>query len=367
MLTPTEKDAFLKRLSARKILPNQLTIKQSKKKSIKPQLQSLLFKDPELKYLGQKAFISYIRSIYVQKDKDVFKFDELPTEEFATSLGLPGAPKIKIRGMSTINRAKELKNAPRQLLSLKKANEDGDIVKDNSKQVRTKIDKMFERKNQTVLSEHYLNVTKSQANEDEDEDFITVKRKDHELVEDELPALTLPSSRRAQKKALSKKASLSTKGNASKVVFDDDGEAHPVYELEGEEEFQKKGSAESQKHDFLNKEAEVMATVDSKDKQVAKEKRQEKKRKRLEAMRREMEAALEEDESDEETRNVAYLGEPNLSEDMEDDFEDEPRKKAKSVNYIRDQRKETAHDIIEVEEPETLEDLESLTARLIQN
>ncbi|KAL3235159.1 hypothetical protein RNJ44_02947 [Nakaseomyces bracarensis] len=375
ILTPQEQEAFLKRLSAKKIEPSKLTIKQSKKKSIKPQLQSLLFKDPELKYLGQKAFISYIKSVYIQKDKEVFKFDELPTEEFAKSLGLPGAPKIKLRGMASIEHAKKLKNTPRSLLSLANANEDGEVEAKKDKQVRTKYDKMFERKNQTVLSEHYLNITKTQAQEDEDEDFMMVKRKDHELKEEDLPQLTVPSSRRAQKRALSKKASLSSKGNATKMVFDDDGEAHPVYELEGEEEFHKLGDAEKQKQEFLEKEAEIMAERDTADKVIQKEKKQEKKRKRLEAMRREMEAAYAEEFSGQEDEEpVAYLGTGNLSDDMEDysseDEDGHKTKKSKTVDYRfnkSEKRIPTDEDVIEIQEPETLEDLESLTARLIES
>lgn len=373
ILTPQE-EAFLTRMAAKKIEPGKLTIKQSKKKSIKPQLQSLLFKDPELKYLGQKAFISYVKSIYIQKDKEVFKFDELQTEEFANSLGLPGAPRIKIKGMKAIEQAKKLKNTSRSLLSLSKANDDGEINDKKDKQVRTKYDKMFERKNQTILSEHYLNITKSQAQEDEDEDFITVKRKDHELKEEDLPQLTVPTSRRAQKKALSKKASLSTKGNATKMVFDDEGQAHPVYELEGEEEFHKKGDAEEQKKEFLSKEAEIMADRDVSDKIIQKEKKQEKKRKRLEAMRREMEAAYADEYSDEDEEggNVAYLGTGNLSDDMEEyssDEESRKTKKSKTVDYRFDKKNKTISedtDIMEIQEPETIEDLESLTARLIE-
>lgn len=373
MLTPQEEEGFLKRLQSKKIEVSKLTIKQSKKKSIKPQLQSLLFKDPELKYLGQKAFISYVKSIYIQKDKEVFKFDDLPTEDFANSLGLPGAPKIKIKGMKAIERAKTLKNTSRQLLALSEVNDDGEIVEDKSKEVRTKYDKMFERKNQTVLSEHYLNITKSQAQKDEDEDFITVKRKDHILNEEELPELTLPTSRRSQKKALSKKASSSSKGNATKMVFDDEGNAHPVYELEDEEDFHKMGTAENQKHDFLNKEVKVMAEEDTEDKIFAKEKRQEKKRKRLEAIRREMEAEIAGEASEDEDA-VAYVNTGNLSDDMNDDYESDSEtlsranKRQRFNNLEEEQSHEEDHnDIIEVEAPETLEDLESLTSRLIQN
>lgn len=36
-----------------------------------------------------------MRSVYLQRNKDIFKATELPAEEFAHSLGLAGAPKIK--------------------------------------------------------------------------------------------------------------------------------------------------------------------------------------------------------------------------------------------------------------------------------
>jgi ATP-dependent RNA helicase DDX10/DBP4 len=46
--------------------------------------------------------------VHLQKDKDVFQLTELPADEFAASLGLPGAPKIKFLSRE---RAKEKKNA----------------------------------------------------------------------------------------------------------------------------------------------------------------------------------------------------------------------------------------------------------------
>ncbi|CCK70925.1 RNA-dependent ATPase HCA4 KNAG_0F02610 [Huiozyma naganishii CBS 8797] len=364
MLTPQEMDPFLSRLKTKKIEPEKLNIKQSKKKSIKPQLQSLLFKDPELKYLAQKAFISYIRSIYVQKDKEVFKFNEIPTEEFANSLGLPGAPKIKIKGMKAITRAKELKNSPRSLLNLAKTNEMGEL-EEESKPVRTKYDKMFGRKNQTVLSEHYMNITKHQTAEDDEDDFMTVKRTNHILNEQELPQLVVPTSKRGQKKALSKKASLAAKGNPTKMVFDDDGNSHPVYELEDEEDFQMRGSAESQKREFLKKETDVLSKGDKIDKQVAKErdkKRRERGSKHLEERWRRTCPGSEEP--------AVILGTGDLDLDMnaadESDREEPARKSRKKSNFKSAESPEEDNNAIEVEEPQTLEDLESLTARLIQ-
>lgn len=36
-----------------------------------------------------------MRSVHLHRDKDIFKVTELPLKEFAASLGLPGAPKVK--------------------------------------------------------------------------------------------------------------------------------------------------------------------------------------------------------------------------------------------------------------------------------
>jgi len=354
MLLPSEEEGFIKRLALHKIEPKYMNIKQKNKKSIKPQLQSLCFKDPLLKNLAQRAFISYYRSVYIQKDKDIFKVEELPSEKYASSLGLPGAPKIKMKG-GTAN--KEKKNASRKLLQLEKANDDGEIVEDKEKKVRTKYDRMFERQNQTVLSEHYLNMTKRDEDESDD-DFMVVKRADHNLNDVELPDLTVPVSKRQAKKALSKKAIAASKGSANKLVFDDDGVAHPIYELEDEEQFIKDGDAKAQKQKFVERETGIMNEADIEDKATAKQKRQEKKRKRKEMERR----ALAEMESD-------YEDEVDLERDMEhsdhSEDEDQPSKKPKWFNNDK-HIKESRDEVVEIEAPETIEDLESLTARLLE-
>lgn len=37
-----------------------------------------------------------MRSVHIQKDKSIFKLSELPVEAYAASMGLPGAPQIKL-------------------------------------------------------------------------------------------------------------------------------------------------------------------------------------------------------------------------------------------------------------------------------
>lgn len=371
MLLPSEEEAMLKRLKNSKIEPKYMNIKQKNKKSIRPQLQSLCFKDPKMKNLGQRAFISYYKSVYVQKDKDVFKIDELPAEKYAESLGLPGAPQIKIKGGEA---NKDKKNMSKKLLDLEKADAEGEVKDDEDKKgVRTKYDRMFERKNQTVLSKEYLKLTGTQIrkegeSDDSDDDFMNVKRQDHEIAEEELPDLSIPVSKRQAKKALSKKQSLSNHGLPTKLRFDDDGTAHPLYELEDEEDFKLKGDAKKQKEQYVMKETEMMNDADVEDKELARAKRQDKKRKRKEIERRLRE---EDDSSDEEGGAVVTLGTGDLDQDLEslDEEPEEPsNKKAKWFEKsTRDDADDGQDGVVELDEPETLEDLEALTSRLIGN
>lgn len=369
MLMPSEEEAMLKRLESNEIEVKNMNIKKNSKKTIRPQLQSLCFKDPQMKNLGQRAFISYYRSIYVQKDKEVFNLESLPAEKYAESLGLPGAPKIKIKGGEG---SKEKKNMSRQLMELDAADKDGEINSEDRKKVRTKYDRMFERQNQTVLSKEYLNMTGTgirkdkEEEEDSDDDFMKVKRADHDIKDAEIPDLTAPASKRSAKKALSKKLSIKDKGAPTKLVFDDEGEAHPIYELEDEEDFRKKGDAKDQKKEFVTKETDMMNEADVADKALAKTKRQEKKRKRKEAERR----RNEEDDSGDDEEVQVTLGAPDLERDLESEGEEveEPKlKKPKWFENNKGSRKDQDDGIVEIDEPQSLEDLEALTARLINN
>ncbi|CDK25267.1 unnamed protein product [Kuraishia capsulata CBS 1993] len=381
MLAPSEEEAFISRLKAKKIELNKQSVRVSKKKTIQDKLQSLCFQSPELKYLGQKAFISYFKSILIQKDKDVFKVGEFPSEEYATSLGLPGAPKIKLLEKikdgsanleSALDKTKEHKNKSRQLSHLSQLDENGDELEEEKK-AQTKYDRMFNRKNQSVLSENYLSMNVENKldgdneEEEEEEDFMVVKRKDHELREDVPQLDTELTSKRAQKKAMSKKLSAKSQGAGHKLVFDDDGNAHEIYELEHEEDFRKEGDALELKKTYIDKEAEVMTVEDSRDKQTVKEKKQEKKRRRQEIERR-LREEEEDDASSDEGAFQVVLGAPDLDNDLEQsasESSDDDRPAKKSKKWFEKEAAESTNGIVEIEDTGKLEDLEALTQRLI--
>ena len=58
-------------------------------------LSALLVKDEDLQKLAIRAFVTYLRSVHIQKDKEVFDVMKLPIDEYSASLGLPMTPKIR--------------------------------------------------------------------------------------------------------------------------------------------------------------------------------------------------------------------------------------------------------------------------------
>lgn len=79
LLAPTEIQ-MVKLLEDRKVTVIRTEANNSKLNSITPKLKGLCAESPDLKYLAQKCFISYMRSVFLQPNKDVFKAPELPTE-----------------------------------------------------------------------------------------------------------------------------------------------------------------------------------------------------------------------------------------------------------------------------------------------
>lgn len=354
LLLPSEEEGMLKKWETRGIVVTKVKPNESKKQSIQTQIQAQMFKFPELKFLGQRAFISYVRSVHLQKNKEIFRLKELDLVKFAQSLGLPGAPQVRFSGSGAGGvgggngeSAKAKKNASRDLATLKNLTQtnqqvppnlqvvkhdtseatesessDANTSEDDSattsssgsdpnnaeahsvvtnqdlmeKQgegarpaVRTRYERMFQRKNQDILSQHYAKLIDRSADHngganelEDDEDFIQLKRADHEL--DSSEAIIPDSaylSKRKLKLASSKKAlAMSGIGLGKKILFDQEGEAQDAYKIIEEDEFRKTHDVKHEIKDFVSREKEKIQQADQIDKVVARNKRTEKKRKR---------------------------------------------------------------------------------------
>ncbi|KAL1870555.1 hypothetical protein VTK73DRAFT_2530 [Phialemonium thermophilum] len=407
-LDPSEEEGMVKRLQQKKVPIVKVHVREQKKKSITDQLQSMCFKQPNLKYLAQKAFISYTRSVYLQKDKEVFKLDELDLDEFAAKLGLPGTPQIKFHKGEDIKR---IKNAPRISLSsgsdTDSDGEDGGKKKKKKEEVRTKYQKMAERTNQDVLSEHYRKLIERDEAADDDQDFLSVKRVlgDEELEEASKDVNGAPVARkvidlgseqfvvdshRREKLLKSKKKMLKYKAKGNKIIFDDEGNAHAPYEFLDEDDFRREGPAEQLRQKFVETEAERVRDADVDDKELAKARRREKRERRK---AREREEELEKQGQRQGMGGAALLKDAEEQEDplallrslpvadghdesdrggaSEEENEARPRKKAKKwfQNDSEDEKPKKGRQskVIEMDrDPESLEDLEALASGLLE-
>jgi ATP-dependent RNA helicase DDX10/DBP4 len=142
---------------------------------------------------------------------------------------------------------------------------------------------MFERKNQNILSKHYSKLVDHSVDEADDngDEFITLKRADHDLPESGLPE-SENMSKRKLKMGRAKRAIVKYSGLAKKLVFDDKGNPHEMYEMADAEEFFKDGVevVNDAGKKFAAGERGKMREADVIDKEEAREKKREKKRKR---------------------------------------------------------------------------------------
>jgi len=275
--------------------------------------------------------------------------------------------------------------------------------------VRTKYDRMFERKNQDVLAEHYQklvrdgddgvadNFSGAGANHTaDDDDFMAVKRRipadneDNYLDDNKDPQvppggrivhiagvsqpLVIDSNRR-EKLLQSKKKLTKLMDKGKKLVYDDEGNPHEVYELEDEEQFRAKGLPEDQRQKFIEAAREVVETADVEDKATAKAKRKEKLRKRKERERNELagvdgsDAGVELPDPGEDLL-ANFRADAEYSDEEEEDQEEQPKKAKKwfesdSEDEEKTKKRKKVKATHRVEEPETLEDMEALAAGLL--
>ncbi|CAG0879202.1 unnamed protein product [Darwinula stevensoni] len=192
-LLPTEEKAMIQHLSEKKIPIKKIQVNESKTVSIQKKLEEMLARDIELKERAQRAFRTYIKSVFFAKDKEVFHLEALDTPAFARSLGLVVRPRVRFL----------------EKFNIRLGDFDAEQEED---------EKQF-----------------GEGSDEEGEDFLMLKRQDHELEEElaKLPDPSLPEphgtrvrkSRKAVTKAAQAKKILRKNLSVNqKMVFDEEGE-----------------------------------------------------------------------------------------------------------------------------------------------
>ena len=127
-------------LQNKNIKIKKIKINTSKLVGLQPILRSLISENSELIHLAQKAIKSYLKSIYLQSNKDIFDIKTIDIQKLALSYGLVNLPELKITKKSE----NEMKNLKKSIMN---AEEEDDSEYDRS------VDENDDTENQNKLNE----------------------------------------------------------------------------------------------------------------------------------------------------------------------------------------------------------------------
>uniref|UniRef100_A0AAR2J0Q4 ATP-dependent RNA helicase n=1 Tax=Pygocentrus nattereri TaxID=42514 RepID=A0AAR2J0Q4_PYGNA len=200
VLLPSEEKGMIAQLQEKKVPINKIQVNPEKLVSVQQKLEAFLAQEKEQKERAQRCFVSYLRSIYLMKNKDVFDVFQLKLPEYATSLGLAVAPRVRFLGKAQKQREtaaqesntaaesdsdEELKSFKAQLRgdskpstqnSQSEEEEDSDEEEEDDSEEEDEDDEEEERDKNTG---GLLGTDEEEDDDLRDVDLLTVKQKDH--------------------------------------------------------------------------------------------------------------------------------------------------------------------------------------------
>ncbi|GAA6105672.1 probable ATP-dependent RNA helicase DDX10 isoform X1 [Tachysurus ichikawai] len=183
ILLPSEEKGMIAQLQEKKVPINKIQVNPEKLTCVRQKLEAFLAQEKEQKERAQRCFVSYLRSIFLMKNKDVFDVFQLKLPEYATSLGLAVPPRVRF-----LNKAQKEKDDVTQEISTA-ADSDEELKnfkaqfrRDQSinpeSQSEEEEDEEEERDEQEAEVKPGGPLCSTDEDDDEDLGLLTVKRKD---------------------------------------------------------------------------------------------------------------------------------------------------------------------------------------------
>ncbi|XP_026049829.1 probable ATP-dependent RNA helicase DDX10 [Astatotilapia calliptera] len=336
LLLPSEEKGMVKQLEEKKVPINKIQVNPDKLQNVQQKLEAFLAQEKEQKERAQRCFVSYLRSVYLMKNKEVFDAFKIKLHEYALSLGLAVAPRVrflsKAQAQKVEKEVQEEESEEEEELRRFKAQLKGEV----SREERQNSESDESSEDEDGGDEGGLDTSKTltpsagDADDDDDDDLrdldlLTVKRKDvFNLTEDQQSPedpendpekkTEKETKYKEAKKILKRKFQVNTK-----VTFNEEGEAVQLWppvqqavtaEDEGEQEEEDVSGINVEKaRERLKREDQEFDKQEYSRKVKAKhrEKRLKERAARKEASKR---------DQDEEDEVVAYL-----ANDSEDEFD----------------------------------------------
>lgn len=338
LLLPSEEKGMLRQLLERKVPINKIQVNADKLQNVQQKLEAFLAQEKEQKERAQRCFVSYLRSVYLMKNKEVFDVFKLQIQEYAVSLGLAVAPRVRFLNKAQAQRAEkegqreEEQSEEEEELRSFKAQLGGNIPHEESQSSEESEDSGDDEETgneQEADQSKTLRLGADDDSEDDDDlrdlDLLTVKRKDvfnltggHECQEEP----DTSSKKKTGKETKFKEAKKALKRNFqvnTKVSFNEEGQAVQLWPpvqraLTGEEEEEEgeeiSGINVEKARERLKREDQEFDKLEYSRKVKAKHREQ---RLKAKAARREASKQHAQKSDEEEDEVVAYLA--NHSED----------------------------------------------------
>jgi len=239
LVTPQEEDGMTKALRGAKIEVKTCSMNPDKAVLVSKKAAAVVAASADMNLLAKKAFKSYLRSIHLMPNKQIFTgVTSLPLEEYALSLGLASMPTVRfLKKLNNREEERKKKNVDYKLLKLKEEIKAERLEKKiaklktsggGKKNAEETLKKLSEAKRNKRPRESEGSSDESDGDGDDDKGLLVVKQV-HEWGEREpsasppLPRVRLDEASRSRH-AKKIRVDGSSVGVNQKIVFDDDGD-----------------------------------------------------------------------------------------------------------------------------------------------
>lgn len=148
---------------------------------VQQKLEAFLAQEKEQKERAQRCFVSYLRSVYLMKNKEVFDVFKLQIGKYACSLGLAVAPRVRFLNKAQAQRAETAEREEEELRALKaglrrSSQQESDQSSESESTVESSDDADVERSEKKDVD---TDVSEEDDGDDlRDLDLLKVKKKD---------------------------------------------------------------------------------------------------------------------------------------------------------------------------------------------
>jgi ATP-dependent RNA helicase DDX10/DBP4 len=184
---------FMNELELRKIKVTKIKIAPNKINNITPVVRSLLSEHTELIEIAEKAISSYVKSINLMANKNVFNIKNIDLGKLALSYGLVSSPEMVVKSKKEVEEKIEEEDNKIAEIKNKKIEEEKNLVKENliNNNENKKKSKLFKLKEKIKLNKLMKQKEKNEENEiklneEEDNEFLTVKNEKEKKEEKKL-------------------------------------------------------------------------------------------------------------------------------------------------------------------------------------